>query len=244
MPSWELHQSVGQRVYSRPLGPLELGFYWDGQFQGTADTCQATEVQVQNHAMFSRSKVFQAWTRLKYMHPLLAARTMSLPVDDSTDETIHFVIEEERIRHHIPDEITFLSCSSAQEVLVFTVNIQNSSRLLSNDLLARLFIVTRTDASHLVHALTLVAHSITDGIANMTIMRTFLHLIATPEVQFAVPLPCKLEERLQLASAVEDLAPSSKQNISRQRWRNATGQIIASQRQARISVGSSLPSDC
>lgn len=231
MAPWQrVHSPLNNRVFQRPLGDLELGFYWDSVFSGTANTLQVALVETvvdRAESILKEQAAFNAWILLKQRFPLLGAQIKK------DGEHISFVVEEDRIKSiRNKDEINFITLSSADEAHKFAQDLAYGDKLLSNDLLARIFIILRSDDEKSFHMLTLVAHSITDGVAHCTILRNFLDIMSTSEVGVLEPL----ESRLALSVCAEDLNPALKYNLSRQRWRRAIGHVISVRRQSKLSV--------
>ncbi|KAF8965262.1 hypothetical protein BDZ97DRAFT_1812891 [Flammula alnicola] len=174
-------------------GQNSLGFYWDSVFERTADTLQHAEVGI-DPAKFdeaiSSSNISRTWANLKQQFPLLGAQ-----IEERDANSVFFQCR--------PGEITFQDITSSQEALDIANKMIAKDRLLTNDLLARIFILRRTDAPNLFHLLIHVAHSITDGMSNITIMKTFLDQIFWDITQ-------------QLA-----LSESSENFLAKRRWRRA-----------------------
>ncbi|KAJ7583480.1 hypothetical protein C8J56DRAFT_830760 [Mycena floridula] len=234
MTRWTLQPETASqqdgRVFQRPLGALELGFHLDSLFARTADAFLDALVEILDGSraeILQKDSIYEAWTSLKQKNPLLAAKT----------DRIHFILEETRLKSLVPDEITFLSMGSAEQVANFIEEAQNSpERLLSDELLARVFIVTRSDDDKYFHILVIIAHCITDAMSNATVIRDFLDFLSDPSSAVY-----KLEDRLALSLAAESLDPALKLPLPRQRWRRAIGHVISSQRQAKLLGGHTLP---
>jgi hypothetical protein len=232
MVHWKLCSSATQyphRTFERPLGLTELGFYWDSNFEGTADTLQHAIVEIEHPLLISVENITRTWIMLKHQFPLLG----SYLAERREGEEVVFVVEEDRLDTCGPDEIAFQPISSLQEAQKFVDSAVNGQRLLSNVLLARLFILPRTDEKARAHIVIHVAHCVTDGIANATLLRRFLDILSSA--------PCdqawKIEERLALAVASEDLVPTSTINATaRKRWHRAIGHTLTSIRVAKITV--------
>ncbi|RDB21134.1 hypothetical protein Hypma_011674 [Hypsizygus marmoreus] len=233
---WTLQSNVPTRIYERPLGLTELGFYWDCQFNGTADTLQHAIVEVldsKHQHLFSIENVTRTWVALKQRFPLLGSRL----AERRKGGDMVFVIAEDRLGYCGPGEMSMQDASSLAEAEALADSAVNGERLLSNELLARIVILRRTDQINQVHVLIHVAHCITDGIANASILRCFLDMLSSENG----PGKWDLEERLALAASSEDLAPGRQLNQARHRWQYAIGKTIASNRLARLKGGHSLP---
>lgn len=211
------------------MGLTELGFYWDKQFNGTADCFQSAVVETENTTIFSEDNVKRAWISLKQTYPLLGSR-IEKPKDGS--EGMLFVIEEEKLNICRTDEIHFRSISSPEDDTALIKDIMRGGPWrLSDDCLARVFILTRTDRSNTFHVLTHVAHCITDGVANLALLRYLLDTLCRP----SPPSP-SLEDRLRMSISSEDLVPSLKLSISKQRWRRAIGSVLGTIQLANFEV--------
>ncbi|KJA27097.1 hypothetical protein HYPSUDRAFT_35660 [Hypholoma sublateritium FD-334 SS-4] len=232
------HAIPGKEIYERPLGLLELGFYWDGVFERTADTLQHAEIAVDStrldpkHAC-SYASISRTWMRLKQQFPLLGAR-----IEERDENAVFFVVAVESLHQCRPEEITFRNVSSADEALDIMKSLAVNERLLSNDFLARLLVVRRTDVEHVFHIIINVSHAITDGMANITILKTFVDEVARDDASFK---HWDLSQQLALSDSTDRLYPLAKFSIAKQRWRLAVAKIITA-RYARPSTGGhSLP---
>lgn len=231
MTAWKLLDCTGPRIYERPLGLTELGFYWDGRFNGTADTLQNAMVEIidpEKQHLFSVENVTRTWLALKQQFPLLGAYL----VDRKEGTDVAFTVTEDRLAFSGPEEIYFQTVSSLAEAQTFADNVIHGKRSLSGELLARLVILPRSDQISHVHVLIHVAHCITDGVANTTLLRSFLDVISSE------PISTKwdLHERLTLALASEDLVPTPLSNRAKRRWHRAMGQVLSSNRVGKITV--------
>lgn len=226
MVGWTLLDPISKtpnRVYTRPLGITELVFYWDSRFSGTADTVQLAEVREEgSENIFSRDNLEIAWRTLKHRFPLLASR---FRITGSGDRDVEFVVEEKRLGEIGGEEIQLLNASSLLEAQSFAQEIINGPRQLSDALPARVHILVRTDKENHYHILLHLAHSVADGIANATLLRNFLDMLAGQAIDAS---SLRLEERLASVVAQEDLDPSLILNIPRQRWRRAIGHVMCS----------------
>ncbi|KAG6845345.1 hypothetical protein H0H87_010802 [Tephrocybe sp. NHM501043] len=234
MSTWSIRRSVAPRSFERLLGRNELGFYWDSQFNGTADTLQTALIEnldPTNQDLFSEDNVSRTWGHLKRQFPLLGSR-----VEVNNGEQISFVVAEDRLERNGPDEISFQSVTSLTEAQACIDNMVNGKRLLSDNLLARVVILARTDEINQVHVLIQVAHLITDGTGNSTLLRSFLNTLSSPPNYEE----CNLEQRLSLAVPSDVLIPGNKSN-TRRRWQRAIGQVISANRFSKTNGGHTLP---
>uniref|UniRef100_D8PT78 Condensation domain-containing protein n=1 Tax=Schizophyllum commune (strain H4-8 / FGSC 9210) TaxID=578458 RepID=D8PT78_SCHCM len=230
MDEWKLEKSTPQRVYRRPLGLLEQGFYWDSQFSGTADTLQLVSLRVEPQRV-TPELLERAWNFTKQRHPLLGAR-----VEELSYRQQDFVLEESRLHSCIPGEIIYDSIPSAAEAHSYADRIINSPRRLTNDLLAQLFIILQADDVQTTHLIIVVAHMITDGMGNFALLRTLMEALSQPSVDVG-----PLEERLWLARSTNALFADSEQPVARQRWHRALGAVIMQLRMSGMKGGHTLP---
>ena len=235
--NWILRDETS-RTYERPLGLTELGFYWDGKFNGTADMLRYAIVDIHSFIpsthLFSVKNVTRTWVALKQRYPLLGAQ-----ISEYRQRTeVVFNVSEELLNVCASEEISFksisspLSLSSLGEVEAFMETMVNEERLLSDELLARLFIFTPTDQRNRVCIVLHVAHSITDGIANASLLRSFLDILSSEPS----PIQWNLEERLALAVASESLIGDANTTTARQKWHHAIGRTLASLRMQKMTV--------
>jgi hypothetical protein len=210
--------STGRGAYTRSLGLSELGFYYDGHINGTADTITHTTIHVSPDApnCADRENIVRSWFFLKAQFPLLGA---TLQMYNALPQ---FVVTAARLKTPIPGEISCFSVSSAEEAHAVAVDAMNSQRKLSDNLLSRILVLSRTDSDDTYHVLINTAHLITDGIGNVSLLKGFLDLLALDKN--VVP---NLGTRLSLAVAAESLVPTLKMSVARQRWRRAAGHVIS-----------------
>ncbi|KAF9535273.1 hypothetical protein CPB83DRAFT_1399 [Crepidotus variabilis] len=240
-PAWTVSSKLNEpQIYERPLGLVESGFYWDTTCCRTGDVLGYSEIEVLEgdlKKITSFEKVNNTWISLKSQFPLLGAN-----IEDRRDLGLHFVVSSDRLRNYSPNEVSFLEVSSQAEAILFADKVLSSKdgeHLLSNDLLARIFILLVKGSSDRFYFIFLVAHAITDGIANRTILRTFLENIvreASTELS-----PFNLQSQLALSVASEDVDPGRKFSISKQRWKKAVGLIIGRRIMDSLKGGQTLP---
>ncbi|KAF5380923.1 hypothetical protein D9615_004016 [Tricholomella constricta] len=237
MATWAPRRSVYPRIFVRPLGVTELGFYWDSKFNGTADTLQHAVVESIDPAdqvLFSVENITRTWRSLKQQFPLLGS---FLEEPAGSRDPVSFVFAEDRLENCGPEEISFHSASSLSEAQEFADVVLNGVRLLSSNLLARVVIISRTDQISHVHVLIHVAHCITDGIANATLLRSFLDILSSS----LTSTQWDIEERLALALPLDVLLPDIALSRARNRWHRAIGQTLSSIRLSKITGGHTLP---
>ncbi|KAF8636658.1 hypothetical protein AX17_003464 [Amanita inopinata Kibby_2008] len=238
MKAWSLHcDSLGHgRTYIRPLGLTELIFYWDGLFNGTADSVQHVTVDVVGqHAskIFAVENLKKVWVRLKFLFPLLGAHLH----EESDGLNVNFIVSEDRLAEATSEELELRQIPSDGGAEKLIDELMNGKRHLSDHLLARLFILSRADNAQRYHILFHAAHCIVDGVANFCFMRTLLDELSSSNSQIS----CDLEERLSLAVASEHLIPRWNQSRAKRRWHRAIGNVIWSLRSKRLYGGHTLP---
>ena len=227
-------ENADNTAYERPLGTTEVAFYWDAEFMGTADTVRYAEVRIisgNRDEVVNPERITKAWTSLKTCFPLLGAR-----IEERGKDSVFFIVSEEWLQSCQVDEISFRDVSSSEDVLAFVDGMLVKGRPLSNNLLARLFVLQRKDNPSSFHLVFYVAHCITDGMGNIAILKAFLNELCGS----SPPKSWTLKDRLALSVASEDLHPNRSLCISRRRWRNAIASVIGAARAAKLKVG--LPS--
>lgn len=230
MDNWKLIRGPAGRAYRRALGQMEQCFYWDGQFAGTADTLQHIILRV-DPATSNLENISRAWCVTKQRHPLLAAR-----IEEHTYQEQDFVVEEQRLSSSLPGEISFDSVSSTDEAHEYADRIINGPRQITNDTLARLQVLRRTDDARAVHLLIQVAHLITDGMGNLALLRTLLEALSKPDIDVG-----SLEDRLWLARSSDAVKADKSQSVAKQRWHRIMGIVLVELRMAKHTGGHTLP---
>lgn len=217
-------------VYERRLGLNEAGFYWDSIFSGTADTLDNSELEFDPskfEQLISRENVSRTWCAIKQRFPLIGAT-----VDERSQDDLFFVVgsqDLDRIRH--PEEVIFKDITSEQDAENFAQTVIVKERQLSNDLLARVWVLRRTDTRNTCHVIFHVAHLITDGMANITLKKTFFDILCG--APFSRP---DFLQQLALSESSQNLYPNLKYNLARRRWRTTIAQIISARRQSKLTV--------
>jgi hypothetical protein len=227
--SWARTGQAGRRVYTRALGLNELGFYYDSHINGTADTLMHITIAfpaAEGQHCVGPDNFARAWCALKAQFPLLAA-TVQIKND-----LPQFVVAEERLKSALPGEMSFSSISTLEAAQAAAAAGINGERKLSDDLLSHIVVLSRTDDASTYHVLIAIAHLITDGVSNGSLLRQFLDMLSFPDGH----TDPDLEARLSLAVAAESLVPTLKLNIARQRWRRAAGSIISKLQDAKRTV--------
>ncbi|EIN07288.1 hypothetical protein PUNSTDRAFT_135974 [Punctularia strigosozonata HHB-11173 SS5] len=243
MGSWVLESGteLPNRSYSRELGQTELGFYWDAAFNRTADTTQHVHLKLSPEAIKRNicgpDHIRRTWVALKQRYPLLAARFDDRDVH--VNGRVWFVVEEQRLRDVGTDELVFKTVNTLDDCDVVIDAILNDDPPLTNDMLAQVVVMHRTDDPDSIHVVFNVAHAITDGMANATVSRTFFELLCSADdvLSEAQSLP----ERLAMAVCSESLDPGLRMTKARRRWRLAISRVIWEKRQDKMKGGHSLP---
>lgn len=218
-----------RRVITRPLDALELGFYYDGKLNGVADLVENYLVVASNVSLFHPENVSRAWVALKQVFPLLGATAKGL---DSPALNTLFVISELDLGAARPAETTLGVAQSEEEVHLFVEQLISGPRQLSDGLLARLYILSRTDKPGHFHAIFHHAHCIHDGTSALAMIRTFFDILSLPPCS-AVP---DLQTRLALCVATDNLSPNKHLSSAKTRWRRAAGKVISRNRRQKLRV--------
>ncbi|TFK55121.1 hypothetical protein OE88DRAFT_1001759 [Heliocybe sulcata] len=243
--SWRRRSSAdGDTIYARPLGLTELGFYWDALFNGTADVVNTDTIKVVDpnrdpEQVFSKENVSRAWTELKRRYPLLGARIVA----DERHETVQFEVsdkywtgEKKNGFSGTDRDLTFLDVGSAAEVYDFGNDLSNGPRQLSQDLLARLYVLRQRTDPRIYYVTFHIVHVITDGMANAALRRIFIDLIASgsPSMQYDI------EDRLHMVRPIDALDPDWQLSAPRRRWKRAIGGVMAERRANALMGGHTL----
>ena len=217
------------RVFTRPLDNNEVGFFYDGTFNGVADMAEHYVVQTKRDSLFEFANVARTWIALKRIFPLLGATTRET---DYEATSASFTVAEADLRVARPGEIDLLRADSEAEVHSFVEQLISGPRQLSSDLLSRVYVFSREDNPGLYHVVIHIAHLITDGVSALTLVRAFFDILALPPTTH-VP---DLETRLALCVGSENLNPSRNLPLARRRWRRAIGWVIHHIRDPKIQV--------
>ena len=228
--TWTISDDTpSQRVFIRPLNPLELGYFYDGKFNGVADVVENYLVVTSDESLFHSDNVSRAWATTKQTFPLLGATTEEL---DSPVPSALFVVSELDLKIARPDDTSLGMAQSEEEVHSFVDQLISGPRQLSDKLLARLYIYSRTDKPGHFHALFHRSHLIIDGISALAMIRTFFDVLSLPPGS-TIP---DLQTRLALCVGVHDLDPNKHLTNAQLRWRQATGKIIRQCRRQKLKV--------
>jgi hypothetical protein len=183
-------------------------------------------------ALFSPQNVKRAWLSTKKLHPLLGAHFHERPDASGVD----LVVDEAHLYAIASNEIVYITLQSDEEACSLVNEILNGPRRLSNEQLVQLWIMSlprHQSGSSSPHQLLLhMAHSIHDGAAQNTIIRTFFDILVHSSIPELYIPKDSLERRLMLHLAIDDLHPSLKLSLAKQRWRRAIAAVMYSRRAA------------
>ncbi|PPR03611.1 hypothetical protein CVT24_007727 [Panaeolus cyanescens] len=226
MSSWVLNEKSthDHPVYERPLGSTELGFYWDTVCDRTADTLQHLSIECSPKdfkTLLDINRIQTVWSYLKQRFPLLASQ-----IEPRENGLASFVLASRDLHRNRPGEVTWEKIESAWQAKHMADQLIRAKQHLSDDLLAAVFILERTDAHNAFHIILHVSHCITDGMANGSLVRTFLDLLCT----LPPPEAPQLLRQLSLSLASESVFPTIQYNAARRRWRMAIARVILQRR--------------
>lgn len=222
------------RVFTRPLDNNEIGFFYDAAFNGVADMVEHYLVQTTRESLFELSNVTRTWIALKRISPLLGATTKET---DHEVPSASFTVAEADLGLVRSGEVDLRSAASEAEVHELVEQLIGGPRQLSLNLLSRVYICARKDNPGLYHVVIHIAHSITDGISGLALVRTFFDILSLPPTTY-IP---DLEARLALCVGSENLNPHRDLPLARQRWRRAIGWVIHHIRDPKIQGGMTIP---
>ena len=228
--AWEITDDTpSRRIFTRPLNPVELGFFYDAKINGVADLVENYLVVTSDPSLFHPENVSRAWVAVKQIFPLLGAAAKEL---ESQTPSALFVVSEHDLGIARPDETTVGSAQSEEELHSFVDQLISGPRQLSDELLARLYIYSRSDKPGHFHALFHHSHPIIDGTSALALIRTFLDVLSLPP-RTAIP---DLQARLALCVGTHNLNQNKHLPKAQIRWRQAAGQIIRQNRLKRRKV--------
>ena len=228
--AWEVADDTpSRRIFTRPLNPVELCFSYDTKLNGVADLVENYLVVTSNPSLFHHENVSRAWVAVKQIFPLLGATTKEL---ESQPPSALFVVSELDLGIARPDDTTLGSAQSEEEVHSFVDQLISGPRQLSDELLARLYIYSRSDKPGHFHALFHHSHLIIDGTSALAMIRTFFDVLSLPP-RTTIP---DLQTRLALCVGTYNLNPNKHLPKAQMRWRQAAGQIIHQNRFKNLKV--------
>ncbi|KZV65123.1 hypothetical protein PENSPDRAFT_638822 [Peniophora sp. CONT] len=245
--SWtqlETQSATTDRVYARALGDAESAFYWDGEFAGTSDVVERTVIQLAPALRLDDLKEDEArfrdvWLAVKRRYPLLAARFDEQDGEDS----LRFVVDEADIRDVVgPQEFEFVPNADADASSAALERALNGQpRRLSPSVVAAISVLRREDSSDGTYEfITVGSHAVLDGMASCTLARTICDVLARWPNSLDDPVP-DIEQRLQMAPALEALHTQLQLSLPRQRWRTAIARVLLARRMDLLRGGQTLP---
>ena len=215
--AWKvIDDTPSRRIFTRPINSLELSFYYDGKLNGVADLVENYLVVTSDESLFRPENVSRTWTAVKQIFPLLGATTKEI------ESQPLFVVSELDLNIARPDDTTFGAAKSEEEVHSFVEQLISGPRQLSDELLARLYIYSRTDKPGHFHALFHHSHVVIDGRSALTMIRTFFDVLSLPPYSTV----SDLQIRLALCAGTHGLSRNQQLPSAQIRWRKAVGQII------------------
>ena len=198
----------------------------------------------------------RAWLSTKRRYPLAGATVQgvdsaSLRIKVATDSKTecgdskarytsepHFVVREHDLTVLRPREIVFGSVACAEEAQRRMTAILDGPRPLSEELLMQLYVFRETnpERTDVLHLMTMVAHCVSDRLANNTFVRCLLDTLARGEGSEPVQIP--LEDRLAMAVPSMELESLHLHSLSpaRRRWRRAVGAVVFQLKMAKRQV--------
>jgi len=218
--AWKVADDTpSRRIFTRPLNPIELGFFYIAKINGVTDLVENYLVVTSDSSLFHPENVSRAWITVKQIFPLLGATAKEL---ESQTPSALLVVSELDLGIARPGETTIGSAQSEEEVHSFADQLISGPRQLSDELLARLYIYSRSDKPGHFHALFHHSHLIIDGTSALALIRTFFDVLSLPP-RTAIP---DLQTRLGLCVGMYNLDPNKHLSKAQIRWRQAAGQII------------------
>lgn len=235
LSAWNVDKSstTGTCNYTRRLGNEELGFYWDSVFSGTATTIQDFEVTVSDQSLLEEENVVRTWLRLKNMFPLIACKV----VEHEGGAMFH--LAEERLSTIRRGEVEFQDIQSDDDAAFFVDRLLNGPPLDCSELVSRILVLRRRDVPGKGRVMLPVAHCVTDGMANGTLVRTFCNELCAPTIAPDAGLK-SIEDKLSPVLPLEALHPELQITRARMRWRLAVANVIAQLRQLKLTVRNAL----
>ena len=223
----------GQRCWRRLLGITESFYYWDGLCDGATDTVMHTHLRVtrpNDVDIYSPENVRHAWLSIKQRFPLIVAEV------HEESNGLHFIVHERNVTSLREEDVTFDTVSSFRDVERLVNDNKDSPQPLSSKVLARVYVLRRTDRTDEFHVVLTVAHCITDAPSTSTILRSFFQTLATS----FDPFPASIEERLQAYCPMEIQVFPNGVPLVKRRWRKAMGYAFYIVRRARLTVWGGL----
>ncbi|KAG2153423.1 hypothetical protein DEU56DRAFT_727136 [Suillus clintonianus] len=233
-PWTTLDSTPGRRVFCRPLGITETSFYWNGACNSALDTVMHIHLrtaEANDRDIYSQLNVMRSWASVKRRFPLIAAEVQEC------ESGPRFIIREETITNLRPDDVTFMDINSFHHAECFINDIPDGPRRLSSQLLARVYVLHRTDKSDHFHVVLVIAHCITDASSTSTLLRTFFDTLSSR----IEPPYISLDERVHMYRDLESRSASGDLPLVKRRWRQALGYAILLVRTSQFKGGHTLP---
>ncbi|KAG0696055.1 hypothetical protein DFH29DRAFT_991812 [Suillus ampliporus] len=218
-PWTSLDSTPDRRVFFRPLGITESSFYWDSVFNSTADIVihvHLRTTQTNDRDIHSQPNFMRSWVSVKRRFPLIAVEVQE------HESGLRFILREESVTNLRPDDVTFKEVNSFHHAECFINDIMDGPRLLSSQLLARAYILHRTDRSDHFHIVFMVAHCVMDAPSMSTVIRTFLDTLSSRIEPPYIPLG----ERVHMYQPLESRLSYGDIPLVKRRWRRALGYAI------------------
>lgn len=218
-PWTSLDSTLSRRVFFHPLGITESIFYWDSLFNSTSDIvihAHLRFIQTDDLDIHSQPNVMRSWASVKRRFPFIAAEVQEY------ESGLRFILREEAVTNLRPDDVTFKEIDSLHHAECFINNIMDGPRLLSSQLLARIYVLRQTDGNDCFHIVIIAAHCVTDVSSTSTVFRAFLDTLSSRVEPPYIPLG----ERLHIYQPLENLLNYGNLPLVKQRWRKALGHAI------------------
>lgn len=229
-------RQTAKGVFRRPLGNTELGFYWDSIFNGVAFVVNHVVIET-DEGVGERANVERAWLKLKKRFPLLGAYVEEIHQPDCPGEkSVEFVLDETRLSSLAPHELKLLSVDSCGGVMEIVDKLHNGTPTITNDLIAQLWFIKQSDTPRRFHFVTVMAHYITDGMANETVGREFCQELSCFQTSAAIADCPLLVDRIKSLLPLEVLHPGMQYTLPRRRWRMAIAKVIYNIRESKSTV--------
>ena len=156
---WPVRTEPGKAIYRRRLGNMELEFYWDSVFNGTAITINHVEVTAEEEleaTLFSDSNVKRSWVRMKQRFPMIGASVEELPELDA----VEFMIDEASLHSFRQGEVHQTEVENVEGIERLIRTLRNGPNPLSNEIIFQTWIVKQKEIPHRYHIIFCAMHFI------------------------------------------------------------------------------------
>lgn len=233
MVPWKLQSSTEAlgRAFTRPMGMNELGFYYDACYNLTADIyfhCAVETEGTRGDDLFRYENIFRTWKAVKQRYPLSGAKIQG---DFGTD-AVEFVVSEKLLAGVVPGELNFSPVNSAEDIDRMIDDMIHGTQRDLHNLPFRLIVLHQLDQPHRWHVIFNCMHSTGDAISSANFHCMFFDVLALG----ISPVVPDLQERLAVVVPTEDLNPTRKMSVARQRWRYAMASVLYTIRDSKIQV--------